>query len=84
VKAILVNIFGGIMQLRHRSPTASSPRRAKCSLQVPLVVRLEGTNVRAGQADPRRERACRSSPPTTWPTPAQKVVAAAVEGRPSR
>ena len=42
-------------EVRHRSPKASSPRRKELGLKVPLVVRLEGTNVGAGQEDPRRE-----------------------------
>jgi hypothetical protein len=48
VKGILVNIFGGHHALRHH-------RRRHCrgakevSLGVPLVVRLEGTNVQQGK-----------------------------------
>ena len=41
------------------------------SLNVPLVVRLEGTNVELGKqilASPT----CPSSPPTTWPTRPRK------------
>ena len=48
MKGILVNIFGGIMSATS-SPTASSPPRARSNLKVPLVVRLEGTNVQQGK-----------------------------------
>ena len=47
-------------------------------LKVPLVVRLEGTNVELGKKTARRERPRHHQPPTTWPTRAKKVV------RPSR
>jgi succinyl-CoA synthetase beta subunit len=49
VKAILVNIFGGIM----RCDTIASGILAAASelgIEVPLVVRLEGTNVKEGSA----------------------------------
>jgi succinyl-CoA synthetase beta subunit len=48
VKAILVNIFGGIMNcatIAEGIMAASS----ELSIQVPLVVRLEGTNVKEGK-----------------------------------
>lgn len=48
VKAILVNIFGGIMNcatIAHGVIAAAS----ELSLKVPLVVRLEGTNVKEGR-----------------------------------
>ena len=48
VKGILVNIFGGIMQcdIIARGIVAAA---TNVSLSVPLVVRLEGTNVEAGK-----------------------------------
>ena len=48
VKGILVNIFGGIMSATS-SPKASSRRCKEVGLKVPLVVRLEGTNVELGK-----------------------------------
>jgi succinyl-CoA synthetase beta subunit len=49
VKAVLVNIFGGIM----RCDTIAEGILAaagELGIQVPLVVRLEGTNVKEGKA----------------------------------
>ena len=43
-------------EVRHRSPTAWSPRRGRCSLTVPLVVRHEGHQRGSRQEDPRRFR----------------------------
>jgi succinyl-CoA synthetase beta subunit len=48
VKAILVNIFGGIMQCDIIANGIISAVKA-VNLPVPLVVRLEGTNVEAGK-----------------------------------
>jgi succinyl-CoA synthetase beta subunit len=48
VKAILVNIFGGIMKCDTIAQGIINAVRA-VSLPVPLVVRLEGTNVAAGK-----------------------------------
>ena len=48
VKAMLVNIFGGIMRC-DISPRAWSRRRARSGFNVPLVVRLEGTDVEHGK-----------------------------------
>ena len=53
---------------------AAAARR--CGFDVPLVVRLEGTNVEQGRADPRGARACRSSPPSDLDDAAKKVCAA--------
>jgi len=49
VKGILVNIFGGIMQCDIIAKGIVSAAK-NVSLSVPLVVRLEGTNVDAGKA----------------------------------
>ena len=48
VKALLVNIFGGIMKCDVIASGIVSAAKQVC-LQVPLVVRLEGTNVEAGK-----------------------------------
>lgn len=48
LKAILVNIFGGIMRCDVIAEGLVAAAR-EISLSVPLVVRLEGTNVRQGQ-----------------------------------
>ncbi|MGE4550437.1 MAG: succinate--CoA ligase subunit beta, partial [Opitutales bacterium] len=48
VKAILVNIFGGIMQCDVIAKGIVSAAK-KVNLGVPLVVRLEGTNVEEGK-----------------------------------
>ena len=75
VEGILVNIFGGIMRCDVIAEGVVAAAR-EVQLSVPLVVRLEGTNVRAGQGNPgevqpadhrrRQPRAMprrRSSPP---------------------
>ena len=49
VKGILVNIFGGIMPC-DRIARGIIGAMKTVNLQVPLVVRLEGTNVKEGQA----------------------------------
>ena len=49
VKGILVNIFGGIMQCDVIARGIVAAAR-NVELQIPLVIRLEGTNVEAGKA----------------------------------
>ena len=49
VKGILVNIFGGIMKCDIIASGVVAAAR-ETSLSVPLVVRLEGTNVEKGKA----------------------------------
>jgi succinyl-CoA synthetase beta subunit len=49
VEGILVNIFGGIMKCDIIARGIVAAAR-KVDLTVPLVVRLEGTNVEAGKA----------------------------------
>jgi succinyl-CoA synthetase beta subunit len=49
VKAVLVNIFGGIMKCDVIAAGIIAAAR-QVDLQVPLVVRLEGTNVEQGKA----------------------------------
>ncbi len=48
LKAILVNIFGGIMKCDVIAQGVVTAAR-QVSLKVPLVVRLEGTNVELGK-----------------------------------
>jgi succinyl-CoA synthetase beta subunit len=48
VKAILVNIFGGIMKC-DTIATGVVAAAKEVSLKVPLIVRLEGTNVELGK-----------------------------------
>jgi succinyl-CoA synthetase beta subunit len=75
LKAILVNIFGGIMRCDVIAEGVVAAAR-EVELSVPLVVRLEGTNVERG-----REILARSGLPiisaTGMADAAQKVVAAA-------
>ncbi len=75
VKAILVNIFGGIMKCDTIAQGIIKAVKA-VNLPVPLVVRLEGTNVEAG-----RKLLTESGLPLTAATDiadaAEKVVAAA-------
>ncbi len=49
VKAVLVNIFGGIMKCDVIAQGVVTAAR-EVNIQVPLVVRLEGTNVEKGKA----------------------------------
>ena len=49
MKAILVNIFGGIMRCDVIAEGIVSAAKT-VELEVPLVVRLEGTNVKQGMA----------------------------------
>lgn len=48
VKAILVNIFGGIMRCDVIASGIVAAAK-KVGIKIPLVVRLEGTNVEAGK-----------------------------------
>ena len=54
VKAILVNIFGGIMKCDVIATGIVNAAR-NLELNVPLVVRLEGTNVEEGKKIPGRQ-----------------------------
>ena len=56
VKGIFVNIFGGIMKCDVIAEGVVAATK-ELGLKVPLVVRLEGTNVELGKQDPDRERA---------------------------
>jgi succinyl-CoA synthetase beta subunit len=78
LKAILVNIFGGIMKCDVIAGGVVAAAR-QVSLKVPLVVRLEGTNVELG-----KKILAESGLPiisgTNMADAAQKVVAAARAG----
>ena len=67
VEGMLVNIFGGIMRCDVIAEGVVAAAR-EVDLSVPLVVRLEGTNVELGKQILGQVRARRSSPPTTSPT----------------
>ncbi len=71
VKGILVNIFGGIMRCDIIAEGVVAAVK-EVGLRVPLVVRLEGTNVDARQEDPRRNRPQRHRRPTTSTTPRRR------------
>jgi succinyl-CoA synthetase beta subunit len=75
VKAILVNIFGGIMKCDIIAQGIINAVKA-VNLHVPLVVRLEGTNVEAGRKL-LAESGLQLTPATDIADAAQKVVAAA-------
>src|SRR4051794_2318366 len=75
VKAILVNIFGGIMRCDVIANGIVSAAR-KLALDVPLVVRLQGTNVDLGKQI-LAESGLKIIPADQLTEAAQKVVAAA-------
>jgi succinyl-CoA synthetase beta subunit len=64
VKGILVNIFGGIMKCDIIADGIVAAAK-EVNLSVPLVVRLEGTNVEQGK-DILKTPACRSFRPAIW------------------
>ena len=49
VKAIFINIFGGILRVDTAGDTAWWRRRSNLNVKVPIVLRLEGTNVEEGR-----------------------------------
>src|SRR5437762_8015502 len=75
VKAILVNIFGGIMKCDVVA-TGIVEAAKEVSLSVPLVVRLEGTNVDLGKKI-LRESGLDITPGENMADAAEKVVKAA-------
>lgn len=75
VKAILVNIFGGIMKCDVIAEGIIAAAK-ELSLKVPLVVRLEGTNVERGRKL-LAESGLRITPADGLTDAARKVVAAA-------
>jgi succinyl-CoA synthetase beta subunit len=74
VKGILVNIFGGIMKCDVIANGVIAAVKA-VGLQVPLVVRLEGTNVEEGKAIIRNS-GLNVIPADDLDDAAQKIVAA--------
>ena len=60
VRGIFVNIFGGIMRCDVIAEGVVAATK-ELGLKVPLVVRLEGTNVELGKKNPERERSRDSS-----------------------
>ncbi|MBI3293145.1 MAG: ADP-forming succinate--CoA ligase subunit beta [Deltaproteobacteria bacterium] len=79
VKAILVNIFGGIMKCDVIAAGIVGAAR-ELKMTVPLVVRLEGTNVEAGKRI-LADSGLAIIPATGMKEAAQKVVQAARGGR---
>ena len=75
VKAILVNIFGGIMKCDVIAEGVIAAAR-ELELQVPLVVRLEGTNVEKGK-EILSKSGLKITPAEGLTDAAKKVVAAA-------
>ena len=75
VKAILVNIFGGIMKCDIIAEGVIAAAR-ELKLQVPLVVRLEGTNVEKGK-ELLASSGLKITPADGLTDAAKKVVAAA-------
>ena len=75
LRAILVNIFGGIMRCDVVAEGLVSAAR-EVNLDVPLVVRLEGTNVERGR-EILAESDIEIIPAATMAEAAEKVVAAA-------
>jgi succinyl-CoA synthetase beta subunit len=74
VKAIFVNIFGGIMKCDVIANGVVAAAK-ELGLRVPLVVRLEGTNVELGRKI-LAESGLAITPATTMADGAEKVVAA--------
>jgi len=78
LKAILVNIFGGIMKCDVIA-TALVEAARQVALKVPLVVRLEGTNVELGKKI-LSESGLATIPAASMADAAEKVVKAAKGG----
>jgi len=75
VKAVLVNIFGGIMKCDNiASGVVEASRKVK--INVPLIVRLEGTNVKEGREILAKSGIKIEQAGSLWEA-AQKAVAAA-------
>ncbi|MFH2203314.1 MAG: ADP-forming succinate--CoA ligase subunit beta [Elusimicrobiota bacterium] len=79
VKAILVNIFGGIMRCDVIAEGVIAAAK-KVKLKVPLVVRLEGTNVEKGKALMADSGISMTLADSLW-SAAQKAVAAVGGGK---
>jgi len=75
VKAVLVNIFGGIMKCDNIASGVVEASK-KVQIKVPLIVRLEGTNVKEGKAILAKSGLKLEQADSLWEA-AQKAVAAA-------
>jgi succinyl-CoA synthetase beta subunit len=78
VKAVLVNIFGGIVKCDMIAAGVIAASK-KVKLKVPLVVRLQGTNVQAGRELLAKSGMKLETADGLWEA-AQKAVAAAKRG----
>ncbi len=75
VKAVLVNIFGGIMKCDNIASGVVEASK-KVEIDVPLIVRLEGTNVKEGREILAKSGIKIAQASSLWEA-AQKAVAAA-------
>jgi succinyl-CoA synthetase beta subunit len=75
VKAVLINIFGGILRVDTLATGVVEAAR-KTNIQLPIVLRLEGTNVERGR-EILRESGLNFIVANTMKDAAEKVVAAA-------
>ena len=75
VKAVLINIFGGILRVDTLATGVVEAAR-KTHMQLPIVLRLEGTNVEAGR-EILRQSGLNFVVAETMKDAAEKVVAAA-------
>jgi len=75
VKAVLINIFGGILRVDTLA-TGVVEAAQKTNIQLPIVLRLEGTNVEAGR-EILRQSGLNFIVAETMKDAAEKVVAAA-------
>ncbi len=75
VKAVLINIFGGILRVDMLA-TGVVEAAKKTHIQLPIVLRLEGTNVEAGR-EILRQSGLNCTVAETMKDAAEKVVAAA-------
>jgi len=75
VKAVLINIFGGILRVDTLANGIVSAAR-KTNIQLPIVLRLEGTNVEQGRKT-LKESGLKFIVAETMKDAAEKVVAAA-------
>ena len=75
VKALLINIFGGILRVDTLATGVVEAAR-KTQIQLPIVLRLEGTNVEAGR-EILKQSGLNFIVAETMKDAAEKVVAAA-------
>jgi len=75
VRAVLINIFGGILRVDTLATGVVEAAR-KTNIQLPIVLRLEGTNVEEGR-DILRQSGINFTVAETMKDAAEKVVAAA-------